>query len=440
MTARLSSLWLPAACVAGATIACTALDPRTDNQAFVAVVLVWAALACGAAWTVRQASAVPRWTLVAAVALRAIALGLPLTLSDDVFRYLWEGQVQVAGHNPFLYAPEASELAALRDGIWEQVNHKGVSTIYPPLALHLFTLVSALAYVPLTWKIVAGLADLALLHQLGRLVRARSGRAWAIVAYALHPLPVLESAGSGHLEPLALLALVVGLRLWDAGRVRGAWLALAVGAGIKILPAVAGVSMLRRVRADTAVGALGGGLLLGLATLPFLAAGPTLLRGFGTYYESWAFNAALFPWIQTVAGDAARPVAVGVGALACAIATLRLRDPARLALFVGGALVLLSPVVHPWYVLWALVPALCVGAWPWLVLASTTLSAYLVLGTLDPTTGAWTEAGWVRWLEYPPMALAGLWWWRRRTKPWSAPGSAPGGGSSSFPTPRAAST
>ena len=442
MSARLSSLVLPAACLACATMACTSLDPRSENVAFVSLTLAWGLLACGAAWAHRGAAVVPRVVWGTAMLLRVVALTLPLTLSDDVYRYLWEGRVQLAGLDPFLHPPSDAALEALRDGTWALVNHKDVSTIYPPLALLSFRGVAAMAYTPLAWKVLTAVADLALLGLLARVVRGRGGRAWAATAYALHPLPVLESAGSGHLEPLALLALVAALWAWDSGRAAAAATATIVGAGVKLLPAVALLPMLRTRLRASARGLLVGGALLALASLPFLDAGVAILRGFDTYYDAWAFNAALFPLLEHATGDpgVARAAGVALGAVACACALVRLRDPARLALFTAAALLLLSPVVHPWYVLWALVPALCVGAWPWLVLATTAPLAYLVLGTLDPVTGAWDEAEWVRWLEYPPLLLAGLVWWARRTRPWRSPALDQALPSSSSPTAPAAST
>ena len=65
----------------------------------------------------------------------------------------------------------------------------------------------------------------------------------------------------------------------------------------------------------------------------------------------------------------------------------RRRDPAEVALWAGGAFVLLSPTVHPWYVIWAWVPSLLTGVRAWTALATAAPLAYAVLATLDPATG-----------------------------------------------------
>jgi hypothetical protein len=72
----------------------------------------------------------------------------------------------------------------------------------------------------------------------------------------------------------------------------------------------------------------------------------------------------------------------------------------------GTAFVLLSPTVHPWYVLWAVVPDLACGrrGWAW---ASVALSgSYLVLLAYDPTTDRWSEAPWLWWVTWGPAVVA----------------------------------
>lgn len=79
-----------------------------------------------------RASAI--FCLVCALAFRITLLSAQPTLSDDIYRYMWDGKVQSHGLNPYSYPPEAGELEFLRDSYYEGVNHKGVRTIYPPLA------------------------------------------------------------------------------------------------------------------------------------------------------------------------------------------------------------------------------------------------------------------------------------------------------------------
>ena len=73
--------------------------------------------------------------LAAAVAWRAILVPVPPLLSNDVNRYVWEGRVQVHGGNPYRWAdrPDAPRWVELRDGVWDGLNHKDYTAVYPPL-------------------------------------------------------------------------------------------------------------------------------------------------------------------------------------------------------------------------------------------------------------------------------------------------------------------
>ncbi len=419
---RSPTLPITLACAASLALAALVLtlgDARGDAQTYVALAVTWSAAAACCAWSVGGQPQIPKRVLLTAIGLRILALATEPTLSDDVYRYLWEGRVLAAGLDPFQLPPNAPELAHLRDAIWGLVNHRDVSTIYPPLALALFELVARLAPGALAWKTLAGLADLTCLALIALLARRRGVGAWAPTLWALLPLPVLESAGSGHLESLAIAPLLLGLVLAER-RPIAASAAATFGSLVKLLPLALLAPLLARRSTGSRAGAVAmAGGLWALAVLPWLDTGHALGRGFGRYYESWAFNGSLFPLLEALTGDpgVSRALGTALGALVCAWALWRRPDPAVWLLWAFGALVLLSPVVHPWYLLWPLAPALITGAWPWAVLAATVQLSYLVLGSYDQTSSAWVETWWIPWVEYPPLVLAAWHWHRTRRRP-----------------------
>ena len=398
-------------------------DLRVEAGRAVALMLVW-----GVAVTLAPRPRGGAWAVVlAALAVRAILLASPPTLSDDLYRYLWEGRVLLDGGNPYLHPPAWEGYPA--DAIRSAVNHPEVSTIYPPFALWGFAVVARLAYTPLAMKAAMGLLDVAVAGGLAAVLAGRRrdlGPAWL---YALHPLGAVESAGSGHLEPLAVACLVAAIALWDRRSRAGAAAAVALGAAFKLFPVVLLPTVLRPGpgwgRRLAAAAAVGLGCLVALA--PLVDAGPALLRGLGTYVARWSFSGSLFPVIEAGARAVgapswARPAAMALGAAVVAGAAWRRRDPAEVALWAGGAFVLLSPTVHPWYVCWAWIPALTVGVRAWTVLATLAPLSYVVLTTLDPATGAWEEQTWPRLVIYLPFfaALAAECAWRAtRPGPWA---------------------
>ncbi len=329
--------------------------------------------------------------LVAAVLVRLPFLVAEPRWSDDVWRYVWEGQVWRAGFNPFTDAPDSPALVHLRDAVWARVNHREVSTIYPPLAQ---ALAAALPSV-LAWKLVMGACDVGTAWILHRR-RVEAGWLWALL-----PLPALESAGSGHLEGAGLLCTALALAGWPAFT----WL----GAMVKLLPGV----LLVRAGWRMWVAAT---IATGLALIPMWS--PTLLRGFETYRAVWAYNGSVYPLLCLVLDEPdARRVLQGVGVAVVAGILWRSRDPGRIAVWTFGAFVILSPTVHPWYVLWPLLAALWNGQRAWTVLAVLVPLTYVVLGSYDAATSTWVEPAWPRWVVYP-IFYAALGWegWRGLTR------------------------
>lgn len=342
--------------------------------------------------------AADRRTLIRLLAV-ALAVRLPLstwppTLSDDVWRYLWEGHVWRQGLSPFELPPNAPELAAIRTADWAMVNHPEVSSIYPPLAQLLFATLGAGGLS--AWKLGMIAADLATVALLFRR-EPRLGWLWACL-----PLAAVESAANGHLEAAGCLLLALALNGSDLA----AWL----GGLLKLLP---GVLLLRRPwRVQLLYGAL-----TVLAFLPLL--GPATLRGFDTYRTHWSFNGGLAWLAAFLLGDAlARPALQALGLALGAAALWRLRHPARVALAICGLAVCLSPTVHPWYGLWPLVPALFLEVWAWAWFAALLPLAYVVLEGYDGTPATWHERPWVRaaiWLPF--FVLLAREGWRRFAYP-----------------------
>ncbi|MGL3108822.1 hypothetical protein [Bradyrhizobium sp. BR 1432] len=79
-----------------------------------------------------------------AIVLRAYVLAFDPLLSNDIYRYVWDGRVQAAGINPYRYFPAHEALASLRDGaILPHINRADSAvTIYPPVAQFFFLVVT----------------------------------------------------------------------------------------------------------------------------------------------------------------------------------------------------------------------------------------------------------------------------------------------------------
>jgi len=355
-----------------------------------------------------------RLALLAALAFRLLAAAGDPALSDDVYRYVWDGRVQVEGVHPYRYAPAAPELAPFRDDDWTRINHVELRTIYPPLAEGWFFVLAALGAGPLGFKLAMGCLDFAVVLALGWLLKRLSLPGHRVMLYAWNPLAIMESAGSGHVEPLGVLLLVLAVG-WIIERKHAlSTTALAAAIHVKLLPLMLVPGMLRRLRTRYAALLL---LVLVALALPYALNGPAVGSGLFDYAERWERNALVFSGVrglmeQLDSGEQLKPVVAAlhhrigdhglpwgwiesqvwpdrlarliVGLLAllwigrCTFHP-RLGVPRETFLVLGGVL-LLSPTMHPWYVLWILPFAAAHLAWGWLAFAALVPLAYLGAG------------------------------------------------------------
>ena len=375
-------------------------DLRANIALAIGLMLVWGSLV----WLLPRPRFGVHALLWTALAVRAILVFSEPTLSDDVFRYLWEGKVAWEGGNPYVHAPSNPIWDAWGpDSIRSRVAHPDVPAIYPPLALWFFGLIGKLAYAPWSAKVVMGVVDALVAFTMARILHRRGralGPAWL---YALHPLGAVESAGSGHMEPLAILCVLQAIEAWDKQGEGGGWAVL--GMWFKLLPA----AILPRIWRGRP-GLILAGLFVGaLSAYPFMSSGENIMTGMTTYVQHWSFNGALFPLFEWAFAGWARPIAMLVG-LFCVVRAIRVHvAPERIALWAGGAFVLLSPTLHPWYVLWVWVPALICGVRSWSILATLIPLSYAALASYDPLTSSWEEPWWPPLLSTVPFLLVLVW-------------------------------
>ncbi len=379
------------------------------------VVAVLFGLYLAAAWLVSVRILPTKKALVVVLGFgllfRTLMLPTPVCLSSDLYRYLWDGRVQLAGVNPYRYAPAASELTHLRDGeIHSRINRPGARTIYPPAAQWLFALAAALAPGSIVgWRLLLLLFEVATVAMLLVLLRRLGAPPTAVIMYAWSPLVVFEGVQAGHVEAAMISVVLLALLVRQTGSSVLAGAALGVAVLMKLYPAVLLPAWWRRDdwRFPAATAAT-----VGLGYLPYVAVLGAGAFGFLPEYLASPEDhniglRALLTHPFGFTGEVARSVAMAFlfVAMAAALVVIGRRarqDPPGLwqasTLAVAAYLLLVPTAMHPWYVVWV-VPFLCVRpspAWLWFS-GAVTLSyvAYVVAPAPLP---------WWAWLvEYGPL-------------------------------------
>src|SRR6266851_3949669 len=196
----------------------------SDVVWFIKLALVQSALYLIAAWLIVRARSA-RSTLIIVLVLAGIfrlsIVFAPPYLSDDIYRYVWDGRVQAAGINPYRYIPADEHLQSLRDEqIYPKINRRDYAhTMYAPAAEGAYFLTTRISESATWMKLTIVGFELVTIWILMELLASFGMPRQRILIYAWHPLAVWEFAGSGHVDPLALafiaLALLARRRNWE---------------------------------------------------------------------------------------------------------------------------------------------------------------------------------------------------------------------------------
>jgi alpha-1,6-mannosyltransferase len=377
----------------------------------------WQFLAClGCAWlgfvlTLRDPGRAV-WPLLGIAALARVAglLAIPV-YEDDWARYLWDGYRFLQDGTPYGVAPAEffadSRLPEAWHGVLDEVNNPHVPTIYGPVLQVVFALAAWVAPASLlALKLLLVVADLAVCAMLWRL-----GGPSAALRYALCPLVIFEVSFNAHAEIVAVAFTLLAVLMVARNKPFASGIALGVALASKVFA----LALLPFVVLRSRWRALGGvALVLGLAYVPFLIQGATEREGLQAFAQGWEFNSFVFAVVKVLSGDQTARIVCPLLALAFGAWVLwrwwhhrRAWPPDLGPLY--GVMLLLSPVVNAWYLLW-LAPwaALYPAPWRFAAMAAVALS-YMTAGTLGfDSLSAYNHPVWVRPLEVGLVVLVYL--------------------------------
>lgn len=350
----------------------------------------------------------------AALLFRLTAWPLMPELSDDLYRYRWEGMLQAHGGNPYQSRPADPAWEHLRDETYARISGRDFKAGYGPLIelmeLATYRIVANFTSDPwrqaFWFKLPAALFDLGVIAALAALLRAKGLPAHRVLVYAWSPLAVFEFWAAGHNDAIAVFFVV--LALWLAARLRwvGAFAALALAAGAKLWPLIlfptfvgwkAGRALRWRQACVTVP-------IAAALALPYWSDVSENVRFMSGFLGGWRNNDSLYGLLLYLTGDQYPAkytafAAVIAAALAVAVRALPLE---RAALWNIAIMLAVSANCHPWYLTWILpllafhpVPGLLV--WTGLMpLAYSVVIDWSLLGEWHGST-SW------RWMIYIPV-------------------------------------
>ena len=344
--------------------------------------------------------------LAVGAVFQLVALSRAPISSDDAYRYGWDAKVQLAGVDPYRYAPADPALDRLRsvtlfapdagrcvwplpDHICSRINRPTVHTVYPPVAEGAFTF-TRLASLGRTdgtvpAQVFGALGALAIGGLLAVRAMRRRRPVWTVAVWTWCPLTVIELGNNAHIDWLAVLlaigALMIGREVVgprgttgpdEHGRRRASLAGALVGAAVatKIYPALIGASLLRRhpVRVISAAAAV-----FVFSYVPHVVAVGSAVVGFlpdylkqENYLSGGRFLVLSLFVPKRIALDVA--VLIIVATLVWAVRRSDPRAPEMTAVATFGVVLMVTTPVYSWYALMLLALVAMTGWVAWLPL------------------------------------------------------------------------
>lgn len=394
-----------------------------------------------------------------AIIFRLILLFTTPSLSDDLYRYIWDGHLLNSGVNPYAFAVNSASLDAFDTPLRALVNHDWMASPYLPVSQLVFAIVEFL--IPqkiLAFQVTAVIFDLLtgwlIVDILGKLGLSRQN----VLIYLWNPLIIIEFAHGAHFD--AVMIFLMMLAIWFFVKKSrpfksfslGSAFALAGATLTKLLPVLL-VPIFwwrwgwkqRFIFAAIFLAALG--LFIPGAGLGIVGSqdGTGIFGALRIYLQWWNYNSGIYHWLEVwfsgyqtsgavpveIVGQTPITIAKAItttllGLTVFLTAWLAWRNEntdtqslqsqnltlIRLAMLPFGAYLLLTATVHPWYVtlILPLLPFFKSShykyfLWPWLYFSMAVPLSYLTY--LDPNN--LREYSWVRLVEYIPVYGLLLW-------------------------------
>jgi len=230
-------------------------------------------------------------------------------LSQDFYRFIWDGRMLLNGFNPYLFTPESfiqngelpiNQAQELYKGMG-QLNGSNF-TNYPPInqlcfvLANLFSSNSILGSV-IVMRIQIILADIGILYFGKKLLEQLHLPVSAIFLYFLNPFIIIELTGNLHFESVMLFFLVWSLYLLHAGKWKTAAVVLACSIAVKLIPLLFLPLFYQRFKLKQLI--IFYGIILTtvvLLYLPFFNAAfiTNYTQSVGLWFKTFEFNASFY--------------------------------------------------------------------------------------------------------------------------------------------------
>ena len=372
--------------------------------------------------------------LIIGLLIRLLLIPSDPFLSDDVYRYLWDGKVFYNGFNPFAYAPASFSLDNLKDSIiYPNVNFPEIPTVYAPLAQIIFAISYLIGYNIIIWKLILLVFEGVLVFFLYKLLIHFSMNMMRLAIYLLNPLVVIEIYSSGHLDVIGVCLLIIGIYFFYKNKIGMSLFTFILSILVKYNPLFMILPFLKK-RFLLKISIIFGSIISVLYSFSQNGIIPT--AGMITYVNRWEFNGFLYKtflfvfdflggksqsWFSFAYNGRVEDFYIGGAFYYKVVASIILLfividqfkklkmtenfkgvNYLQPVLFIGAAMFLMSPTLYPWYLIWLIPFLVFLPNWSWLFFTMLIQLSYYVMQGYH-THRVWHELNIMLFFQYLPF-------------------------------------
>ena len=367
------------------------------------------------------------WLSYLAVLFRLLFLLAIPNLTQDFYRFVWDGRLILEGLNPYLHTP--NELMESSIGLFPQMNtlYEGMGALsakhysnYPPVHQMPFIIAAFISKHSILGSIVVLRlilisADLGILVFGKKLLKKLNKPTRTMYWFILNPLVIIELTGNLHFEGLMLCLFIMSLYFIHSKKWHIAAVVMALSIAVKLVPVLSLPLFLNKLgwKKSVLFYSVTAAVFI-ILFIPFFSFG--LLENFsatiGLWFSNFEFNASVYYFLKgTLENINGVSVINSMGIIVACVVTLQTsylllkkkKETSQIILMILWILsgyYFISTTVHPWYIISLLLLSVFTNYKFVLVWSYTLILSYIAYNEFSVE-----ECNSILIIEYTPVIL-----------------------------------
>lgn len=359
------------------------------------------------------------------ILLRLLLIASIPKLSDDFYRFIWDGRLLLNFEDPYKYLPAhylTENLTGITQSLYDNLNSQDYLSIYPPLNQVIFFISTLFSPGSIVWSVVI-LRVIIIAFELGSISLIRKllrhyklPQVYGLL-YVLNPLVIFELTGNLHFEGIVVYFLLLALWYYEQGKLNRSAVFFGLSVATKFLPLIFLPLLLRKIGLKKTM--IYGLIVVGTLAVTFLPLINTahiwaIKDSMALYFQKFEFNGSIYylsRWYgfetdgyNIIARSGKWMMYATMGSIMLYSLLSKPKDWARQMVWVWTLYLLFATTVHPWYV----IPLVAVAVfskvrfpWLWSFLIFMTYANYMGGDYMDRIE--------VVVIEYGLVALVAIW-------------------------------